>query len=161
MALAFHLCVRCVLIRCRKVELLRVFIGLEVLSSLSLLYCSHIACCISHLHFALALRTRVLHLRLTFARRSCIAFCRSCLLFAFACYGCIAHLHAALALRICVPRLCFAFARRTSASSRLHFVTLAFCRACALCSRVARFASPLACVVRRTFSTPFFTPTAR
>jgi hypothetical protein len=139
-ALALHLCVRFVLIRCRKVELLRVFIGLEVLGFLSLSYCSHIACCISHLHFALALR--------------------------FAGHVCFSRLHVTPALRICMLLLICAFAcrdyashsrvalplRRACISSRLRFVALKRCRACALCSRVARFASPLACVVRRTFS---------
>ncbi len=104
--------------------------------------------------FACAVAAAVLHLRLAFARRSCVAFCRSCLLFAFACHNCIAPLHAALALRICAPRLCFAFARHTSASSRSHFITLAFCCAHALShSRVVALelgvcASHLRCAFR-------------
>jgi hypothetical protein len=128
--------------------LLRVFVGLEVLGSSSPLDHSHTACCTSHLHCALALRIRVLHLRLAFARRSCIAFCRSCLFSRFACHACIAHFHAALALRIRAPRLRFAFARHTSASSRLRFVTLAFCRAHALSRSCVRVALTLSIVCR-------------
>ena len=117
--------------------MLRVFVGLEVLGSSSPLDHSHTACCTSHLHCALALRIRVLHLRLAFARRSCIAFCRSCLFSRFACHACIAHfmllLHCAFARRdyashsrVTLP-LC-----RACVSSRLRFVALTRCCAHAL-----------------------------
>ena len=90
--------------------------------------------------------------RFAFARHACVsplhftlAF-RVCMLrFAFACCVCISHLHAALL---------FVLARRTSILSRLRFVALALCGACAL-SR-SHFvalalcrASSLACILHR------------
>ena len=119
--------------------------------------------CIEHFTLALRVCTSLLH---------CV--CRSCLLFAIACHACIAHLHAALTLRICASHFCFVALvfRYACVLSHSRVVALTRCCARALCLRVALalrvllrrsrascvcvfvswLVSPLACVVRRTFS---------
>jgi len=164
---ALALCCACALLRLR-------FVALALCCACALLrsrfaFARHVGVCIcpSPLRFAFARHVCVSHLhvaRLRFAFACCTCFCVLQVMFAFrvcmsrlhcalACCSCFVHLRVAIMSRICTSHFRFvALAFHHARAHALSRYALTLRRACALCLRVARFASPLACVVRRTFS---------